>query len=95
MGRRSMVVIAGRRFKESEGGGKGKGEWSGAASQGGSWGRRAPMIRLQCIDLSSNLLDDEDGDNDVSAVTNSEWSEMIQNILGSTPVNNTVVSVGN
>ncbi|XP_076931969.1 scarecrow-like protein 8 [Bidens hawaiensis] len=33
------------------------------------------------------LLDDEDGENDVvSGVTNSEWSETIQNILGGGPV---------
>ncbi|KAI3735326.1 hypothetical protein L6452_14821 [Arctium lappa] len=54
------------------------------------------MKRLQELEKQL-LLDDEDGDNDVSGVTNSEWSETIQNILGSgsTPVNNnnnTVVS---
>ncbi|KVI10208.1 scarecrow-like protein 8 [Cynara cardunculus var. scolymus] len=43
------------------------------------------MKRLQELEKQL-LLDDEDGENDVSGVTNSEWSETIQNILGSTPV---------
>ncbi|KAI3778160.1 hypothetical protein L2E82_07230 [Cichorium intybus] len=43
------------------------------------------MKRLQELEKQL-LLDDEDGENDVSGVTNSVWSETIQNILGSTPV---------
>ncbi|KAL7586398.1 scarecrow-like protein 8 [Lactuca sativa] len=43
------------------------------------------MKRLQELEKQL-LLDDEDGENDVSGVTNSEWSETIHNILGSTPV---------
>ncbi|KAL8257354.1 hypothetical protein R6Q59_029395 [Mikania micrantha] len=43
------------------------------------------MKRLQELEKEL-LLDDEDGQNDVSGVTNSEWSETIQNILGSAPV---------
>lgn len=40
------------------------------------------MKRLQELEKQL-LLDDEDGENDVSGVTNIEWSETIQNILGS------------
>ncbi|KAK1415236.1 hypothetical protein QVD17_31012 [Tagetes erecta] len=43
------------------------------------------MKRLQELEKEL-LLDDEGDENDVSGVTNSEWSETIQNILGSTPV---------
>ncbi|CAH1430254.1 unnamed protein product [Lactuca virosa] len=43
------------------------------------------MKRLQELEKQL-LLDDEDGENDVSGVTNSEWSETIHNILGSSPV---------
>lgn len=43
------------------------------------------MKRLQELEKEL-LLDDEDGENDVSGVTNSEWSETIQTILGPTPV---------
>ncbi|KAI3731329.1 hypothetical protein L1987_62517 [Smallanthus sonchifolius] len=44
------------------------------------------MKRLQELEKEL-LLDDEDGENNVSGVTNSEWSETFQNILGSTPEN--------